>query len=585
MILIPLFSILGFASLISRLFATRFTFALPIAISSLVGVLFSSCAMGVLFQTTYVLILAGLTLLSYNLLTFPFLRKSIITFRTELIVIALIFITYLIYVQTKYISAWDDLMFWSVMSKELILYNDIYSGYETSIPRTHLHYPRGPNLFHYFMLFFSGDSDAGLLFAHFVMQILFLGPIMANKYFWQTILMVSAILLFPALEANCLISTYNDGSIAFIFSSILMIFMLEEDKRKALFLIYPILFFMPIFREIGLWLGWFVSIMIFYNLDSPYKERLKALFMMILLPIIGYYLWFIYVEKYGILGRDSHSLTSAKNIFMSFLANDSASLKILFIYIKALYNSLISRSFIYLYAALTATWFILEEYGQEKDRKGFLKLLITATILFIVFLLWRLYLYILHANGIYASLGESFINIHDLTRYSTSYVVIFYAIASIYLKKTLFQISYKEMGKLMTAGCLIITLACSYPLIIRIKNSPGISNDQDAVTRTQAPIIKEFLAKGVQVVFDFRYEDDIIQKTRTCYKLAYFLIPHYHDFYKDQCLNTKPSKGLNLPKDKIQTTNPIEDILGNSDQYSCIVYYNPVYNFIDIKCD
>ncbi len=80
-------------------------------------------------------------------------------------------------------------------------------------------------------------------------------------------------------------------------------------------MVMPILLFMPLFREVGLWLSWFASIMIFCNLLVDDNEKLKSLsvkigvlIILLILPFLTNYLWFMYVESHVALGREPHSL-------------------------------------------------------------------------------------------------------------------------------------------------------------------------------------------------------------------------------------------------------------------------------------
>jgi len=75
---------------------------------------------------------------------------------------------------------------------------------------------------------------------------------MANKFWYQTLFFVVVIFTVVMLYTTGLRTIYNDSTTGLIFSSIFAIYFLEEDKLKALYLVLPILIFLPIFREIGL---------------------------------------------------------------------------------------------------------------------------------------------------------------------------------------------------------------------------------------------------------------------------------------------------------------------------------------------
>ncbi|WP_342170033.1 hypothetical protein [Rickettsia endosymbiont of Seladonia tumulorum] len=316
MIILPLLSIFGLAGFFANIFKTRFTFFLPIVTTILVAILTLCSVTGILYYATCLITIIGIVALIYDLYKFAELRSNILQYKIELCVLTAITFSYYLFLHTTYLNIWDDLAFWAVYTKELISYNDIFPQNSlTSILPSHIHYPRGPSIFHYFMLYFPGYSENDLLLSHFILQMLFLAPLMANKYFVQTILLVSLVLLFPVQESFVLRAIYNDGLIAFIFSSVLVIFILEDNKYKALLMVMPILLFMPLFREVGLWLSWFASIMIFCNLLVDDNEKLKSLsvkigvlIILLILPFLTNYLWFMYVESHVALGREPHSL-------------------------------------------------------------------------------------------------------------------------------------------------------------------------------------------------------------------------------------------------------------------------------------
>ncbi|XVN41560.1 MAG: hypothetical protein RCO49_03365 [Rickettsia endosymbiont of Argas persicus] len=357
MIILPLLSIFGLAGLFANLFKIKFTFSLPIVTSILVAILTLCSVAGILYYSTCLITIIGILALIYSLYKFSKFRSNISRYKVELGVLTAITVSYYLFLHTTYMDVWDELAFWAVYTKELISYNDIFPQNSlTSILPSHIHYPRGPSIFHYFMLYFPGYSETNILLSHFILQILFLAPLMANRYFIQTILLVSLVLLFPVQESFVLRSIYNDGLIAFIFSSVLIIFILEDDKYKALLMVVPILLLMPLFREVGLWLSWFASIMIFCNLLEDDNEKLKSLSLkirilitLLILPLLTNYLWFRYVEAHVVLGREPHSLDQFMKVVYSLLNKDTKTINIVCSYINIVGKTLVQQSFLCIY--------------------------------------------------------------------------------------------------------------------------------------------------------------------------------------------------------------------------------------------
>ena len=593
-ILLPLLSIFGITSIFSHIFKVRFTFSLPIVTSILVAVLFLCSILGILYYSAGVIILIGIIAQVYSLYAFPNLRKSILLYKIELISLAAIVIAYAIFLQSRYLYVWDDLAFWSVFTKELISYHDIYpKDALSSVLPSHVHYPRGPSLFHYFMLYFSGCSESLLLTAHFILQLLFLAPIMACRYFWQTILLISLLLIFPIMESFVLRSLYNDGMIAFIFSSVLIIFILEENKHKALFLVAPILLLMPLFREIGVVLAWCAVVMIFcsFLVDNnqkfkTYRSRICLLLGLLLLPFITYHLWFFYVETHTIMGRKNHNIEQTKEIILSLLHKDGENIQIVLLYINVVAKALTSKAFLFIYSILTVAWYSVYKYGSQY-KNSFKNVLISSIAGFIIFLAWRLYIY-LSIRGVYGTLDN--INLGCVVRYTTSYVPVFCAIACAYIKKTLFNNEVNNLGKYQTFTLLIATISILYFLAGYVLQMPKLkAGNPELAFRLQAKHAYDLMSKGFKVDYDFSLDNSttIGNKTFICYKLAYFLTPYYSNEVRDKCvMQPMPDRDYVSPieKDKLNSNIEIDTILQNPAKYKCNIKYYPMYNHIDIEC-
>ncbi|ASX27945.1 hypothetical protein BA173_03685 [Rickettsia sp. MEAM1 (Bemisia tabaci)] len=602
MIILPLLSIFGLAGFFANIFKTRFTFSLPIVTTILVAILTLCSVTGILYYATCLITIIGIVALIYDLYKFAELRSNILQYKVELCVLTAITLSYYLFLHTTYLNIWDDLAFWAVYTKELISYNDIFPQNSlTSILPSHIHYPRGPSIFHYFMLYFPGYSENDLLLSHFILQMLFLAPLMANKYFVQTILLVSLVLFFPVQESFVLRAIYNDGLIAFIFSSVLVIFILEDYKYKALLMVMPILLFMPLFREVGLWLSWFASIMIFCNLLVDDNEKLKSLsvkigvlIILLILPFLTNYLWFMYVKSHVTLGREPHSLDQFVKIVSSLFNKEAKTINIISSYINIVFKALGKKSFLCIYGILLFTGISIHKY-KPQYLKSFLILVITAILCFIIFLAWRLYLYIVMANTIYST--PSGIDLGCVKRYASSYGVIFMAISCAYLKKTLF---YKELSAfsrhkitkiLITAVVIIFTVYVVSSLLVLLWKMPKLSaqSENQLSLKSQTPIVYELLSKDFQVDFDFDFDNNYstTEKTFICYKLAYFLTPYFNNEMRSKCIS-QPKPDANyvseVKKNQIESNINIQELLEDSKKYQCNIKYYPIYNNINIKC-
>ncbi len=168
------------------------------------------------------------------------------------------------------------------------------------------------------MLTLSGYSDRNVLFAHFLLHLMFLAPLAYNKKIWQTGLLFSAILCAVVLYTTGLRSIYNDSTIGLMFGTIFAIYILEEDKKKALKLIIPIAIMLPLFREIGTWLASFASIILilhytFFDKKPKISHDYITYVILLILPILCNFILMDYFRNtHDFLDRKEHSFSNLK---------------------------------------------------------------------------------------------------------------------------------------------------------------------------------------------------------------------------------------------------------------------------------
>ncbi|NRB10676.1 MAG: hypothetical protein HRU35_03565 [Rickettsiaceae bacterium] len=540
--------------------------------------------------------------------------------------------------------AWDDLAFWSIFSKELFINDAVFLTKEPlHILNSHYHYRRGPAYFHYFVMYFSGISEAGLLTTHFALHLLFAMPFFAARYFWQGttlfMLLFILIMLLPGGNSTALISVYNDSTIGFIIAAALAIFISTEDKYKALKLITPIFFMMPIFREIGMWLGMYAAVilftLLFYQKNNIEKLLHKFLFFLLLfsLPIISSHLWFWYVDVYGLLGRDPHQLNDVIGIFNDVINSDVKTWQIINLYFERFAESLLTKPFLFIYSLIVITLYLIIK-TNIKYLKEFIALLAITSICLLLFLSFRLYIYILMAESTYSSFDGSVIDLESMLRFASSYLLLYPAICCIYIKQALGFIKIKRPNLLelilfilivaafgrytynnsrlviLVPICLILLflfskhskralieafiVVCSIGFIItnvkvtldRLPKTFNIAQ-KDKIFREQTKLVTKLLQQQHYIEYDFINKNDKITSIRNCYFLVFFLYPHYTDEDRKKCFaSIELDNNIMLPFD-INTTKSnvdINEILENPDSYKCQVKYYPQHNYLNINC-
>ncbi|WP_218460593.1 hypothetical protein [Rickettsia sp. TH2014] len=529
MIIIPILSLFGFSSFFAEYFKTRLTFAIPITISILVSILYCFAMLKLLPAATYVSYFVGIFLAFISSSPFmSFLRKqeskkNII----EIIVFTLLILLFFLYTREASLHAYDDFSHWGIFTKELLYFGVFESQNSlTSIITTHAHYPRGAAVYHYFMLSLSGYSDGNVLFAHFLLHLAFLAPLVANKKLWQTGMLFSLLFCSVVLYTTGIRSIYNDSTIGLMFGAIFTIYILEEDKKKALLLILPITILLALFREIGTWFASFASIILIAHYTIFYKKPKKSsdyIVYLILLtsPILCNFIWMSYFKNtHDFFDRGEHSFSNLIYIVENFNEQHRA---LLLNYGKFLLLFLVKEGSLVVYTICIAAWYGIRKYKPDllKEYKFFL---ISIFVCFIIFALWRLYLYFFNFSYEEAIRGAS------LLRYLGCYIIAIGMIAASYVKNSIFL--NKQSNKELFIFFLLLAVS-AFSVVKNILRIKHLSLEQKNFIQ-QTIEIKKLLEQGNKIEFNFSGKKGNLQ----CYILNYNLAPYLGKKSLQECIKT-----------------------------------------------
>ena len=427
-----------------------------------------------------------------------------------------------------------------------------------------------------------------------MLQILFLAPITANKYSWQTIILLGLLFLFPVIYGFALFSTYNDGMIGIIFSSTIMIFILSHDKYKSLYLISPIIAFMPLFREIGIVLAqlavlmMLVTLWIANNTENQKKRKCYIWFFiaLVILPYLMQYMWFEYIASNNVMvGRKGHNLRHLYSI-LSIYDADSKTLPIIIAYIKALGKIFISPLFVLMYILQIASWFSVTKFGDNKTKREFKILFLASIICFIIFLTWRLYIYLLLASSVYSS-DNDLINLKCMNRYIISYGVIFFSIPCAFLKITILDKCSNRYNKIIVSVILFTVIILSNVLYLKKVRIKDLSLSE-RILRSQTDIVKDFALMNFVINYDFTFDKiaDDRSKELVCTKTIALLVPFANNDLRNRCINQYPSEIEKLKVQENQTNSNVDlkDIGKIYGKDRCKIIYRPLINNLDINC-
>ncbi len=548
MILLPSIIILCYSLVFAQIFHCKFRHALPIFIAILLLALHIAAINNVLYYSTYCIYILGIVLFFYYFTVYKnqFLL-SIYNHWKELSFLFCIILAFALYTLDADFHSWDEFTFWGIISKELLV-NHIFENQllPTAILDAHAHYPRGPALYHYFMLLLPGYSEGGALLAHFLLHIIFIAPLMGNKNWYHTFFIVAVLFAIVMLYTTGLRAIYNDSTTGLMFASCFAIYFFESNKSKALILILPILICLPIFREIGLVLALIaalVFIVISYK-SVNYIQTIPVYAAMFVMPFLSQYLWFCHFgETHDFFGRKEHSLVNLLILIDSF--NDQTQL-IIVNYTKSILKFLVKEGSIAVYILSIIAWVGTKKYRPILLKQWYL-IFFTLTIGFVLFAIWRLYLYF------FAFSPAEAIKAASLLRYCGTYWLVFAVIACCYIKKSIFE-SQSTKAEIITL--IILAIIASTTVIINITRIKSNLAIEQSVYNTYVKYTKQLIVQGIEVRFDFNNKKDAMD----CYKLNYKLAPNFKKEELTRCLNTEQ----NFIKDAANITDVILPDVSNS---------------------
>lgn len=586
---LPFLSVVGFSTFLANYARIRFVFTVPAVLSTILLVIYVADVLGILYYTTPSIIIMGLLCLVWSFVKYPELPAKIGDFKYEIILVMLMLLFAFWIYKEALLDIWDDLAFWAVFSKEMFVNNATFINEGTSaVLSSHYHYPRGPSYFHYFSLYFSGISDSGLLTSHFMMHLLLAMPFFAGRHFFQGVIFLMLFYRIPWRESFALISVYNDSTIGFVATSCIGTWFLCENKKKAIFLLLPTFFMFSVYREIGLWIGIFTGVIIsvamfLYEKKIAAKQKIVISCILIALPVLSNYLWFTYVDMFGALGRDPHKLSTIIGIMQDIIGGHEAHISVIKIFLSKLLGSLNSQTFLFLYVTIIFTTSMIFVF-QKQYLRSYLLLIVVATVCFMFFLMFRLYIYLLMKDTVYGTLDNSIINIGCLIRYSASYLIIYVAISAVYLSKIINEIN---INKYILSISIIVVVAIFINLFSKKYQKLAKIDQHNSSFFTHIDLVNTLSSLKHNITYDYTSGDlEKANTVRKCYVLSYYLYPNYSNQDRIECLNYTDNlgKAATISQNQIVSNVDVNEILKDDATYNCNIHFNVHHNNLDIVC-
>ena len=240
----------------------------------------------------------------------------------------------------------------------------------------------------------------------------------------------------------------------------------------------------------------------------------------------------LYIKStHDFFGRIEHSFGNLVTLAKSF--NQEHKL-LLIAYTKFILQFLMERGSPVIYFLIALSWYGVNKY--RKDLKADYKFfMISSGVCFILFSLWRLYLYFFTFSYAEAINGAS------LLRYIGSYCIVFTFISCSFIKRSFFEIRYNNFE---LAIFVIFLILSSTAIVYRISTMRNKLDEHTKDFYKQSNVVREFLSRGYDV--DINFENKA--SDMNCHILNYKLSPYLSKSFLEKCF-AAPSVLKNLDKE------------------------------------
>jgi len=207
-------------------------------------------------------------------------------------------------------------------------------------------------------------------------------------------------------------------------------------------------------------------------------------------------------------------------------------------YGKFLLLFLVKEGSLVVYTICIAAWYGIRKYKPDllKEYKFFL---ISTFICFIIFALWRLYLYFFNFSYEEAIRGAS------LLRYLGCYVIGIGMIAAAYVKSSIFL--NKQNNKELFIFLLLFAIS-TFSVVKNILRIKHLSLEQKTFIQ-QTTEVKKLLEQRNKIEFNFSGKKDNLQ----CYILNYNLAPYLDKKYLQECIKAPKETIIEVKEEAVYT--------------------------------
>ena len=319
-LVIVLLSTMGFAIYITLRWRIRIEFSPAIVVSLIAVAMLISGLLNIMLFATYAILLIGIFLFFYSVVTFPHMRKILLSPSIILLIAFGVYMSWRLY--GLFPTHYDNFSHWMLVLKHMIMYDSLPSFKSDII--IFKAYPTGTAGFMYFVLRIVGFREDLALLSQTVMMFAFFLPVLAftEKKKLQSWLVIAMMFLVMMSRLSVFATLLVDDLLAFCgLGAIAIVMYYREDLRLATFCVMPICIFLVLIKNSGFFFVILVTVLlVLLAAKQNEKEQIIRIFLYTIgLPLIVYFLWGRHVTFAFVDGMTSkHALNLS-----SYLANFS----------------------------------------------------------------------------------------------------------------------------------------------------------------------------------------------------------------------------------------------------------------------
>ncbi|MHB9023847.1 MAG: hypothetical protein ACYC7E_06675 [Armatimonadota bacterium] len=277
MISVILLSFIGYM-LTLRKYARFYIEHTPLFITtSIICIVYLAGLLGQLHLAAILLFYGGLLLLPVTLYQSRTNMKEILTelLHPGVILYAIAFIAVWVIYRSSLLEFWDEYAFWGLVPKEMYIRNSLLGESSTVFYKD---YPPGTAIFQYYITQVTGFSDSNIIFAQIVLFMSALVSITRRFVHYHPIYAI-ILTLFISFVCCSLISPMNTLYVDLILAtyfgiSLFLYFSNDAGTLKKLALLFPVIFILPLIKNVGIFLVLIVIIIIATDLLIQHRNSI-----------------------------------------------------------------------------------------------------------------------------------------------------------------------------------------------------------------------------------------------------------------------------------------------------------------------